>query len=255
MTSRWFYYPSPSADAGTRLFCVPYAGGGTAVFRDWPGGLPGVEVGVVRLPGRESRFRDRPYSDMPTLVRDLADVLLAETDGRPYALFGHSMGGRIVFEVTRRIRQLGGEQPSHLFVSGCRAPQLAVPVATYDLPKAEFLTHLRTMGGAPPEFFESAELIDLLLPVVRADFAVVDTYAYVPGAPLDLPVHAFHGDADPQMAPADVAGWRAQTTGRYQETLVAGDHFFVHSRRGELVDAIAADLAPALAGAPGGGSL
>src|SRR6185312_1984176 len=102
MNTRWLHFPSPSVYAGTRLFCIPYAGGGSAVFREWPGALPDVEVGLVRLPGRESRFRDRPYSDMTALVADLADILLSQVD-RPYALFGHSMGGRIAFEVGRRI--------------------------------------------------------------------------------------------------------------------------------------------------------
>ncbi|WLQ32272.1 alpha/beta fold hydrolase [Streptomyces castrisilvae] len=237
-----FHVPRPLPDAPLRLVCVPYAGGGAGVFRGWHTGLPGIEVAAVRLPGRESRYTDPPYRTMGPLVADLADAITATAD-RPYALFGHSMGARVAFETARRLRRVGGPQPRCLFVSGCRAPHLPLRPPTGHLTDARFVQELRALGGAPPQFFADPELVALLLPMLRADFGVLESYEHAPAAPLGLPVRAFCGDADPHVSPAQAAAWRAHTTSRFGLTRVAGGHFYLAERRDTLLRTIREELA------------
>lgn len=237
----WVFYPEPKSSAGRRLFCIPYAGGGAAVFNGWQSGLPGVQVGLVRLPGRESRFHVRPHTRMSPLVDELTRALLPQAD-RPYALFGHSMGARVAFEVCRRVRALGGRPPDRLFVSGCAAPHLGGRLPTHHLPRAEFLSHVRSMGCASPEFFAQPELIDLMLPLLRADFSVVDTYTYTAQEPLEVPIHAFCGDADPHVLPEQAASWDEHTTSGFGLRIIQGGHFFLTGQRGRLLRAIGDDL-------------
>lgn len=233
----------PLPDAPVRLIGVPYAGGGASVFRGWDTGLADIEVAAVRLPGRESRFTDPPHTRMEPLVAELADGIAATAD-RPYALFGHSMGARVAFETARRLRTLGGPQPRYLFVSGCRAPHLPLRPPTGHLTDPQFVRELRELGGAPPQFFAEPELVALLLPMLRADFAVLESYTYTPTPPLDLPVRAFCGDADPHISPAQADAWREHTSSRFALTTVAGGHFYLDERRAALLATIRDDLLP-----------
>lgn len=240
-SSDMFHVPQPLPDAPVRLVGVPYAGGGASVFNGWHSGLPDIELAAVRLPGRESRFGDPPFTRMGPLVADLADGIAAAAD-RPYALFGHSMGARVVFEVARRLRTLGGPQPRYLFVSGCRAPHLPPRPPTGHLTDPEFVQELRDLGGAPPQFFAEPELVELLLPLLRADFAVLESYDYTAAAPLDIPVRAFCGDTDPHVSQAQAAAWSEHTSSRFGLTPVAGGHFYLGEQSAALLSTIRDDL-------------
>lgn len=248
----WFAAARPSArpvdqETALRLFCFPYAGGGAQIFHNWQRHLPPeVEVCAVQLPGRGRRLREAAYNQIEPLVAAIA-AALGEQWRQPFALFGHSMGALISFELARRLRQDYGVEPLHLFLSGCRAAHLGddePPI--FNLPKAEFLAELTRLGGTDRAILENEELVNLLLPVLRADFELVETYRYLPGAPLSCPVTVFGGISDPEASPAQVAQWRQHTTGAFASHLFPGDHFFIHTTQNPLLQRLSAELSARL---------
>jgi medium-chain acyl-[acyl-carrier-protein] hydrolase len=201
-----------------------------------------VEVCSVQPPGREHRLREDPYTDFVSYVESLTDALEQWTD-LPSVFFGHSLGALTSFECARRLRGRGAAGPRVLFVSGCRAPQTPMREArVHDLPDDLFLGELRRLNGTPQEALEHPELMALLLPVVRADFTVYESYEYRPDEPLECPIHAFGGDRDEREKEADLAGWREQTRSPFSARLFPGDHFFLHAAQPALVQAITREL-------------
>src|SRR5205814_4666171 len=184
----WIQYYQSKPQACLRLFCFPYAGGGASIFRTWSENLPPeIEACPIQLPGRESRLLEAPFSQLFSLIEPVAQALLPYLD-MPCAFFGHSMGALVSFELARYLRRQHGLSPVHLFVSGRRAPQLSDPdPPIHPLPEAEFLEELRSLKGTPEEVLQNTELLQLLLPLLRADFAVCETYAYAPETPLLCP--------------------------------------------------------------------
>ena len=243
-SERWLAYREVNPRARLRLFCFPYAGGGASVYRGWSGQIPGdVEVCPVQLPGRESRLRDQPFDRPEPLIQTIADVLQPHFD-MPFIFFGHSMGAMISFELARELRRRGQTLPLHIFVSGRRAPQSPPreePI--HQLPDEEFYAKLRELNGTPEEVLQHAELMRLLTPILRADFAVNETYVYQPEEPFDFGISAFGGLADEEVNRDDVAAWREQTRGRFRMRMLPGDHFFIHGNRELVLEAVARDLA------------
>lgn len=232
----------PAARIG--LLCLPYAGGAASIYRTWQRQLPPeIEVWPVQLPGREQRIGERPYTDLeqliPALIAGLGPLL-----ERPFAIFGHSMGALIGFELARALRRAGRPGPLHIFASGCRAPQLdeaAPPI--HQLDDAAFLDEVQKLGGTPQEVLQHRELIELLLPVLRADFTLVEAYRYTPEPPLGCSITAFGGLADSRVLREDVAQWRAQTDGSFALRMFPGDHFFIRGGERALMQYIRHDLA------------
>ncbi|HEY1379547.1 MAG TPA: thioesterase domain-containing protein, partial [Gemmataceae bacterium] len=173
-TDRWLAYVRPRPLASVRLFCFPYAGGGASVFRGWADGLPSaVEVCPVQMPGRETRFREPAFTRLPLLIEALAESLYPHLD-RPFAFFGHSLGALVAFELARRLRRDGSPEPQHLFVSGSGAPQARdhSGAVIHTRPADEFWQEVGRLNGTPAEVLTDGELRDLLLPTLRADFAL-----------------------------------------------------------------------------------
>lgn len=212
-----------------RLFCFPFAGGGASTFRGWPDGLPaGVEVCAVQPPGRENRFRERPFSHLSALVLALSAALDPFLD-IPFAFFGHSLGALTSFEMARQLRAQKQPSPLHLFVSGCRAPQVpysGTPI--HALPESEILTELQRLKGTPTEVLRHPELMEILLPLLRADFTLVETYVYTPADPLECAISAFGGLQDDEVSRNQLSAWQDQTLGSFRLQMFAGDHFFLH---------------------------
>lgn len=249
----WVVVPAPNPSARLRLFCFPYAGGGASVFRGWPRALPaGVEVCAVQPPGREGRLAEPPFTRMAALVEAMEGALLPWMD-RPFAFFGHSNGAVMAFELARRLRAAGRRGPLHLFASGRPAPQVELtdpPV--HALPDAEFVAELRRLEGTPEEVLESPEMMELLLPLLRADFALSETYEYRGEPPLAVPLSAYGGRTDGEVPEWQVAAWEAQTTRAFRLRMFPGGHFFLAEDRDPVLAELSAELrallaAPALA--------
>ncbi len=243
----WVKIARPRPDARTRLLCIPHAGGGATAFRTWADGLPAdVEVCAVQLPGRENRLMEEALRDVPAAVKALADVL-GPSLVEPWALFGHSMGALIGFELLRELRRRGVRAPRHFFASGYRAPHVPDPhPPIYDLPDNEFVEEMnRRYDAVPPAARESAELMELFLPGLRADISVCDTYAYSEDDPLDCPISACGGEQDEQVARADLEAWAVQTSASFDLSLFPGGHFFIESARDEVLASISTTLSEA----------
>jgi medium-chain acyl-[acyl-carrier-protein] hydrolase len=225
-----------------RLVCLPPAGGGASRYRGWPAHLPDdVEVVSVQLPGRESRFNERPIESMEQLVGPLLDGLASYLT-RPFALFGHSMGALLAFELIRRMRP-NGLQPVHLFTSGCRAPHL--PSRTPDwhtLPDREFIATIKNLGGIPPELLVDSQFLDIMLPTLRSDCTLAETYVFRPQLPLNCPVTAFGGLLDEEVFPEDIHAWSQHTMGPFRAHLLPGDHFFVNSALRDVLSLVVSEL-------------
>lgn len=234
---------SRSPTVSLRLFCLPYAGGGARIFWRWPQQLPRtIEVCPIELPGRGSRMQEPPLTNLLALVRDMAYSIRPNLD-RPFALFGHSMGALLGFELARLLRREEGVGPVGLFVSGCGAPQIHYGgLPTYDLPDSELLEELRCLNGTPKEVLDNPELMQLMLPLLRADFEMIETYTYFPEPPLDCPISAFGGLRDPKTKLEHLVPWRDQTTARFTLRMLNGDHFFLHQAEPQLLYALLREL-------------
>ena len=241
---RWLAYREANPRARLRMFCFPYAGGGASAYRGWGASLPQeIEVCPVQLPGREGRLREPPFTRSGEMITAIADALTPWLD-LPFVFFGHSMGGMIGFELTRELRRRGRTLPLHLFVSGRRAPQLpARDEPIHDLPEPEFIERLRELDGTPEEVLQHAELMKLLIPLLRADFAVNETYEYTEEPPFDVGISAFGGLADVDVSRDDVEAWSVQTRGRFRMRMMPGGHFFLHNQKDLILESVARDLA------------
>jgi medium-chain acyl-[acyl-carrier-protein] hydrolase len=230
MTNPWIYFRSRRPEARLRLFCFPYAGGGAPIFHSWPGELPQtIETCVIQLPGRGTRLMEKPYRRMDSLVTALAEAVEPLLD-KPFAFFGHSMGAWIGFELAHRLRRRHKLEPHHLFVSGASAPHLPQrDLPLHDLPEKEFVEALQHLNGTPKEVLENEELMRLMAPTLRADFALCETYVYAKRPRLGCPITAFGGLKDSRLGLSDIEAWREETTGTFNVKMFPGDHFFIHS--------------------------
>lgn len=232
------FHPNPGAQF--RLFCVPFAGGNAAVFRNWGALLATVEVWAIQFPGRGDRIAEPLLTYLPTLVHQIVPTFSSLCD-RPYAFFGHSMGALVCFELARYFSQ--EMAPQHLFVSGRRAPQCPDSRSLHRLPDADFLAELRRLNGTPPQVLENAELMQFFMPILRADMAICETYQYQESQPLTCPITAFGGTED-LSEPLDlVAEWQAQTEAHFSLHPLPGDHFFLQSQEQQITTQIELTLA------------
>jgi medium-chain acyl-[acyl-carrier-protein] hydrolase len=239
----WTIVPRRSADPRVRLLCLPYAGGTASVFRSWADVLPpDVEIHAVQLPGREWRIKEEPFRRIGPLVDALLEVV-APLDDRPLALFGHSLGALISYELALRMRRAGMDEPAHLFVSAHRAPQLeATEPRVHDASDEAFMNSLRALQGTPEELLANEELMALVLPVLRADFEIADTYEHEPGPPLTAPLSAFGGVGDLVTPRERLEPWEELTTGEFKLRMLPGGHFFVNEARDLVLRAVFTDL-------------
>ncbi|WP_129840836.1 thioesterase domain-containing protein [Streptomyces sp. RFCAC02] len=233
--SPWFPYAAEESDAATRLFCLPYAGGGWTLYRDWQDELgPAIHAVPVKLPGRAERLHEPAVPRMDRLA-DLLAAEMAPLLDRPYALFGISMGALLAFETAHRLVARGLRAPDRLFAASYRAPR--EPFTTppvHGLPDPALIEVLTRLTATPPQLLASAELMRLVLPTVRADFACTETYVRPDRPPLPVPVTAVRGRYDDTLTGALVDGWRAETSAGFEQVDVPGDHFLLHGDRREL---------------------
>jgi medium-chain acyl-[acyl-carrier-protein] hydrolase len=234
--------PTPRPHAVLRLFCFPYAGGSSLNFAAWPARLPPeVELVCIDPPGRRTLVRSRAFDRLPPLVDAVCNAMLPWLD-RPYALFGHSNGALTAFEVGRRLA--GAGRPPALFIASAKAaPSRIAEESLHLLSDTEFLDVLRGMGGTPDVFFRSPELQQLLLPMLRADFALSETYEYRPAARIACRLALFGGRDDNCMGPEDRQAWAREFEGAVAWQLLDGGHFFMDTHPHALLEALGAELA------------
>lgn len=238
---------SSNCDAAARLFCFPFAGGGASVFRKWAGHFgESIQLFGIQLPGRENRLADEPLTDMADVVRTLAAEIAPYLD-RPYAFFGHSLGSLVSYALARELRAVGAPGPTHLFVSGRRAPNLSSGRrALHDLPRAELLDELRGLEGTPSAVLENEELLELFLPLLRADFKINETYAHAPAAALPCGATVMGGLSDAAASRAQLEAWREHFDGKVDVAMFPGGHFFIDDARAQIVERICARMAQSL---------
>ncbi len=196
----------------------------------------------MELPGRGTRIKDAPFTRMEPLVEAIALALLPELD-KPFAFFGHSMGALVSFELARLLRKRGDRQLSNLSISGRGAPQIPDPEPPiHALPEAEFVEKLRGYNGTPSEVLTNAELMQLFLPILRADFELIETYVYKNEPAFDFPISAFGGLQDFKASRENLSSWDRHTTAAFDLQMFPGDHFFLHSAEALLLQSITLQL-------------
>ena len=241
--SAWFQGSHTRGPIDLKLFCFPYAGGTASIYRNWADLLPPtVQVIPVELPGRGARLREPPFVSATALIDVLGEAIRPWLD-TPFSFFGHSMGAVIAFELSRWLRRKYNLEPRTLFASGRRAPQTPDnEPATYDLPHDEFIEELSKLDGTPREVLEHAELMEIMVPLLRADFQLVQTYEYVAEAPLQCPIIAYSGLQDRYVTRDLLLPWKEQTISEFRLHMLPGDHFFLRSSQTPLLGLLAREL-------------
>jgi len=238
--SDWFIRPQPKLAPAARLICLPYAGGSAATYVPWAKSLPlPVELVALQPPGRGSRMNETPHAQMEALVAELMRVFPMLTD-RPYVLFGHSLGSRVAFEVTLQCQRKGIPMPARFIASGSRAPHLTkreLPI--HDLPDAQFVEALRDLDGTPEEILNNSELLQWLLPLLRADFRIADLHV-APRTALNCPLTVLAGTEDETVSRAEAEAWKELTTGEFDIQWVNGGHFFVERNQAWVLEQVTA---------------
>jgi len=225
------------------LLCFPHAGGTAASYVHWARALPGTNVVPVELPGRGRRIDERPLDSMAALVTDLAGAVLRQVSGQ-FALFGHSMGALVAFELAHRLHRRFGLRPTRLLVSGSASPGSSRRKAPrHRLPDDELWQEVRRLNGTPGEVCDSEEIRQMWTATIRADFALVENYRCAPRNPLDCPISVFGGTDDPEVAFAELAAWSAFTRAGHTVSTFPGDHFYLHRHPRTFLNVLSHKLA------------
>ncbi|MFE1290918.1 thioesterase II family protein [Streptomyces sp. NPDC058751] len=244
MNSTWLRRFTTTAGEGPLLVCFPHAGGSATAFKDLARLLhPDLDVVSVQYPGRQDRYREEPFTALGPLAEAVADELARElaADGRPYALFGHSMGSLVAFETARLLAARRLPAPRRVFFSGRGGPDLRD--RAYDLyDDADMLAEVRRLGGTDQSMLEDPDILDLVLPALRADYRVLGTYRGPVGVSLTVPVTALIGDSDPIATVEDARTWREHTSGDFRVEVFPGGHFYLFDQLERVAAAVTEDL-------------
>jgi medium-chain acyl-[acyl-carrier-protein] hydrolase len=241
--SSWFWNfgstKSPRPRPRLRLFCFPYVGASATAYRPWVKRLPpDIEILAVQLPGRGPRIAEPTISRLTPLL-DALQAALADQAGVPWAFFGHSMGALVAFELTRALVRSGGPAPVHLFLSGHESPQhIKVSVPIGSMSDEALIAKLLRYDGTPQEILREPELLQLILPPIRADFELLESWRHVPEAPLDVPVTVLGGKEDTTVSADMLEGWRDHVAGPFSHHQFPGGHFFIHTEEIAVLDVI-----------------
>jgi surfactin synthase thioesterase subunit len=233
----WFPYWKPQPQARLRLFCFPFAGGSASALHRWATLGPSVEVIAVQYPGRESRFHDPPFKRISELVDTLGPVMLPLMD-RPFAFFGYSLGSAISIMLAYWLRRAGAPAPRGMMMAAGMSPRLLTPRGTHALSDEALIAELRNYGAAPPQVLAHRELMDLLLPMIRADFEMLDTLVHPDEPPLAVPMAVWGGKEDSRIPEESLAAWREYTTQDFSLEMLPGGHFFIFSAADPLREAV-----------------
>ncbi|MEW1693765.1 thioesterase II family protein [Streptomyces sp. NPDC091265] len=240
----WIRGYRPRPDAALRLVCFPHAGGSATAYHPWASAFgPDIDVLAVQYPGRQDRHAEPLVHDLQELADLALPAVRDAVEGRPFALFGHSMGAALAFEVTRRL-EAQGDGPSLLAVSGRRAPSLPATSGgpVHHLDDDAVVAHLQDLSGTDPRLLEDPDVREMILPVVRADLRAVETHRSAPGTTVDAPVLSLTGADDPWTSVAEARGWSAHTTGDFSLRVFPGGHFYLAEHQAEVVAHLSEEL-------------
>lgn len=218
-----------------KLFCIPYAGGSGVIYNEWKKKLGDfIVVNPVELSGRGKRFVEPLYDKLEDAVEDVFNLIKDDLE-EPYALYGHSMGSIIAYELCHKIIDNNLPAPEHIFFSGRCAPSIKrkkKPI--HNLPDEEFKHEILDLGGTPKELFENEELLDIFIPIIKADFRVVENYIYEEKNDLDLNITVLYGE-DEEWEAYEIEKWREHTRKNCNIFTTEGGHFFIHSHTDQVM--------------------
>jgi medium-chain acyl-[acyl-carrier-protein] hydrolase len=239
----WIVGGRISEGARCRLFCLAHSGSGASQFSPWKNFLPPIlDICPIQLPGRENRFREAPFTQIRPIAENLAEALEPYLD-RPYILYGFSFGALIAFELARHLRE---HPPLSLYALARPAPQLPqTKPPLHQLADDIFVTALtRRYNGMSPLILQDRELMQLLLPALRADFTALETYVYQDGEPLACPIRTFGGNLDTTATEDELRAWQLQTSASFELKIFPGDHFFVRNNLQAVLRSISGQVIP-----------
>ncbi len=234
--SPWLPNLKPKSSAKLRLFCLPYAGGNASIFHDWAAHLPEtVDLCPIQLPGRGARINETSFRHLANLITAIVKEIKPYL-GIPFVFFGHSLGALIAFEISHKLRLEHLPVPAHLVVSGCAAPNQEIKRRSLSsLPKLTLIEELARLNGTPKELLRNDEIMELMLPSLRADFSLYESYCYQRRSLLECPVTAFGGIRDQEVNLQQLDSWRNETRSRFLLYRLPGNHFFLHGKEADLI--------------------
>lgn len=235
MSTRWLQQYEPRPTAPLRLVCFPHAGGSAAFYRNWATHeTSDLEVLAVQYPGRMNRL-DEPLIDETGAMADTLAGVLAHSVPAPFAFFGHSMGATIAFETAQRLARNHLPHPVRLFASARKGPACHKPGRRHLANDEAIVAYLRKLGGCETEVFQQPQLLPMILPIIRSDFKLSETWAPLPGAHIDCPITAFVGDEDSEVTIEEAASWR-RASDHFEMRVFRGHHFYLLDHRPDVID-------------------
>ncbi len=237
--SPWIKIFQPISQPTLRLFCFHPSAAGASLFRLWGKYLPSnIEVCAIQLPGRETRIKEPLITEWDNLLPTLTQALLPLIEEHPFVFFGHSLGALISFEVVHKLRREKLPIPKYMFVSGRRAPQIPIDNLRHQASNQELISTLREYGGTPEAVLQNQDLMELFLPVLRADFTLNEKYMYFPEAPLESPIVAFRGTNDVAVSWQQLSQWEQHTISNFALHEFPGGHMFFQKEPKTLIETI-----------------
>jgi surfactin synthase thioesterase subunit len=249
INDKLFLIPKPISDPSVRLFCFPYAGGTANTFIPWvePLAAQDVELVLIQPPGRGSRFGEPPHTNMDSLIKELMKNEAFITSHIPYVFFGHSLGSRVAYELCSRLMNRGLPLPEYFIASGSRAPHSPNENdSLHDLPQKEFIQQLKQLNGTPKELLENQDLMDLVTPLLRADFKISETYQ-AKKICMPFPILVFSGVDDHEITPCHLELWSDLSTQGCELVQFPGDHFFIDQYSEQVLTQLSSVLNRSLA--------
>ncbi|NUI24484.1 MULTISPECIES: thioesterase II family protein [Bacillus amyloliquefaciens group] len=223
-----------------KLFCIPHAGGLSSIYSEWSNSVgPEIELIPVELAGRGSRFSENPYKTINQAIDDITELILRKCDNKCYAIYGHSMGAYISYEVILKLMKITDNLPQHLFVSGKGAPYLTKETFISGLPDKQVIQWLNKLGGIPKELIENYELMKLFLPVIRNDYKLIESYNHNIKKKLsNVTLTVLTGKFDESITIGEVEGWKEYSEKEVDVYQISGGHFFINESVTEVISII-----------------
>lgn len=244
LSDPWFIIPEPKPKAAKRLFCFHCAGSAASMFYPWVKHLDSSqELIAIQLPGRGTQLGRPLLTDMNSVISYLGEAIAPYCD-RPFVFLGHSLGALIALELTYKLKNNNKALPERLVVAGKTPPHLTPSIITYHLPDGEFIEVVKRYNGIPAEVLSDEGLMSLFMPVLRADFKILETYVHQNRPPLSCDLIALGGLEDSMVKPQHISEWKQYTSGNFDNRLFAGDHFFIKPHQQEVLKIISNQTIP-----------